>query len=307
VIAHELFHAWNARRLRPAELVPYDFLKPAPSRSLWITEGLTEYFAHRAMYLAGRWTRARYLERISEEATRAAIAQRRNTTVEEDAENAWQAPDDAAADPDAWYARGHLVAFALDARIRSESDGTRALDDVVRTLLSRAEKAGGVLALDPPGLERAVAEAAGEAVAQRLALWTRLPREVERMPEVLAGLGLKLSLEEGPPRAHIGLSVEPDAGTLRVAAVLPASPAAHAGLRAGDRIVLLDGQAPSRKAFEQLADRESGSRIKLEAIRATRRMQMTLLLETVRPPLVRLSELPASPKTSALRESWLRR
>src|SRR5206468_2719277 len=40
VVAHELFHAWNARRLRPAELVPYDLTRPTPSRALWITEGL---------------------------------------------------------------------------------------------------------------------------------------------------------------------------------------------------------------------------------------------------------------------------
>jgi len=58
VVAHELFHAWNARRLRPAELVPYDLTHAQPSRALWITEGLTEYFAHRAMLRAGRWSRA---------------------------------------------------------------------------------------------------------------------------------------------------------------------------------------------------------------------------------------------------------
>src|SRR5205807_3160584 len=49
VVAHELFHAWNAKRLRPAELVPYDLSRPQISRALWITEGVTEYFAHRAM------------------------------------------------------------------------------------------------------------------------------------------------------------------------------------------------------------------------------------------------------------------
>ena len=71
VVAHELFHAWNAKRLRPVELVPYDLSRPQPSRALWITEGLTEYFAHRAMLRAGRWSRADYLAHVGDEATRA--------------------------------------------------------------------------------------------------------------------------------------------------------------------------------------------------------------------------------------------
>ena len=71
MVAHELFHAWNAKRLRPAELVPYDLSRAQPSRSLWITEGLTEYFAHRAMLRAGRWSRADYFEHVGDEAERA--------------------------------------------------------------------------------------------------------------------------------------------------------------------------------------------------------------------------------------------
>jgi predicted metalloprotease with PDZ domain len=73
-----------------------------PARSLWITEGLAEYYAHRARRLSGRWSRARYLERVGDEAARAVQAARRGRTVEEDAELAWQAPDDAWPDPDAW-------------------------------------------------------------------------------------------------------------------------------------------------------------------------------------------------------------
>ncbi|HEX6839747.1 MAG TPA: hypothetical protein VF334_24390, partial [Polyangia bacterium] len=83
VVAHELFHAWNAKRLRPAELVPYDLSRAQISRSLWITEGLTEYFAHRAMLRAGRWNRAAYLSHVSDEAARADEAARLGLSVEQ--------------------------------------------------------------------------------------------------------------------------------------------------------------------------------------------------------------------------------
>ena len=59
VAAHELFHAWNARKLRPAVLVPYDLSREQRARSLWIVEGFAEYYAHRAMRLAGLWNRRR--------------------------------------------------------------------------------------------------------------------------------------------------------------------------------------------------------------------------------------------------------
>ena len=102
VVAHELFHAWNAKRLRPGGAGAVRPVAAQPARSLWITEGLTEYYAHRAMHLSGRWSRARYLERLGEESTArgergAARAQRRGGRA------SWRGtqPDEAAADPDA--------------------------------------------------------------------------------------------------------------------------------------------------------------------------------------------------------------
>ncbi|MDQ2950748.1 MAG: hypothetical protein M3R54_00630, partial [Chloroflexota bacterium] len=43
--AHEIFHAWNVKRLRPAELVPYDYDRPQPTPWLWVSEGITDYYA----------------------------------------------------------------------------------------------------------------------------------------------------------------------------------------------------------------------------------------------------------------------
>ncbi|HUS66248.1 MAG TPA: PDZ domain-containing protein [Kofleriaceae bacterium] len=307
VVAHELFHAWNARRLRPAELVPYDLSRPTPSRSLWITEGLTEYYAHRAMHLAGRWSRARYLERLGDESTRAVNAARRGLTLEDEAELAFQPSDEAAADPDAYYARGHLVALALDASIRAATDGKRTLDDAVKALLAEADRAGGIVAVDGAVLAKEIARLAGDATAERVAAWTRSADEPPRMAEALSGLGLKLAIEEGPARTVAGFAADSDGGSLRVAAVSPNGPAAHAGLRTGDRIVLIDGVAPSRKWAETLAGRSPGAAVALEAVRATRRLLLELRLEARRAVSCRVSETPAPPKVALRRDAWLAR
>jgi predicted metalloprotease with PDZ domain len=301
VCAHELFHAWNARRLRPAELVPYDLLHEQRARSLWITEGLTEYYAHRALRLAGLWTKARYLARLGEQATRAQESARRGLSIEEEAELTWHAPDEAAADPDAYYARGHLVALALDAAIRA--NGKHSLDDVLKSLLAQADANGGVLAVDGDKLAAEVTRFSTAAVGEKVAAWTRAPRE--QLDEALAQVGLKLSRDESPARTFAGFSAENDAGSLRVVSVGPSGPAAAAGLRAGDRILRIDGAPPTSDWAERLANKAAGAAVSMEAVRATRRILLELRLETAHLINVRVEETPATPRALALRQQLL--
>ena len=54
-VAHEFFHVWNVKRLRPAEFGPWDFTRPANTRGLWVAEGLTNYYGHLMMHRAGIW------------------------------------------------------------------------------------------------------------------------------------------------------------------------------------------------------------------------------------------------------------
>lgn len=307
VIAHELFHAWNARRLRPAEQVPCDFSRVTPARSLWITEGVTEYYAHRAMLVAGKWSRGRYLERLGEEAARALQAARRGPSLEEDAELAWHQADEAGGDPDAWYARGHLAALALDASIRAATEGRRSLDDVVRALLAAADRAGGVLPVDTDVLSRQVAALAGPIPAERVLGLSRSRDESALVRESLAGLGLGLLTEEAPARTIAGFAAEPDGHALRVSAVTPNGPAAHAGLRPGDRILTLDGAAPKRAWADALAAKSPGAAVTIEVLRAARRLVFEVHLEARRQMVCKMKEVPVSPKVAVLRDAWLAR
>ena len=304
VVAHELFHAWNAKRLRPAELVPYDLSREQPSRALWITEGLTEYFAHRAMLRAHRWTRAEYLRHVGDEAERAVTAARRGDSIEEAAELTWQPPDDSEADADAYYARGHLVALAVDAAMRVRTDGRHDLDEVLRGALAEAERAGGIAPIDSGRLARAV-DALAPGVGQELLAWARDGHETAAVVGALGSIGLQLDCRDAPARTVAGFAAEREPDDLRVVAVGAGGPAELGGLLGGDRILALDGAAPTLRWPETIAHKTPGAPLVLTVARGSRQLELRLTLAVEREVACKLSTAPATPAVTRLREALL--
>ena len=304
VVAHELFHAWNAKRLRPAELVPYDLLHAQTSRALWITEGLTEYFAHRAMLRAGRWNRAAYLSHVADEAARAVEAARGALSVELAAELTWQPPDDSDDDWDAYYARGHLIALAVDATMRVRSGGKHGLDEVLRAALADAERAGGIAPIDSARLARAV-DAIVPGAGATLRDCATGPNESSLVRAALAAIGLSLSCATG---AHVvaGFSAERDGDALRVVAVGDGGPADLAGLKPGDRILTLDGAPPAARWPDKIAHAgRGGDSLVLGVVRAQRALLLHVTLENEEDTTCKLTQAPATPSVTKLRDELL--
>lgn len=304
VVAHELFHAWNAKRLRPAELVPYDLLHRQTSRALWITEGLTEYYAHRAMLMSGRWTRTEWLAHTADEAEHAVESARLGRSLEEASELSWQPPDDADGDWDAYYARGHLVALALDASIRVATDGRRSLDDALRALLDGAERRGGVLPVDTATLAHAI-DGVAPGVGKKALAWARDGGETEALQQALAAIGLGLSVQLLPPRTFAGFAAEHDGPLLRVVAVGADAPAGLGGLHVGDRILAIDGAPPGPRWSEAILRKPAGAPLVLMVLRGQRRLELHLTLTSDVEVDCKLTQPPATPAVSRLREAFL--
>jgi predicted metalloprotease with PDZ domain len=284
IVAHELVHAWDARLIRPAEHVPYDFERAVPAPSLWIAEGLADLYAHRAMRATGLWSEAQLLEGLEVQATRAVLAARRGHSIEDEAAMAWQAPDEAAFDPESWYARGHLAALALDATIRARTAGRRSLDDAVRALLDEARRRGGALPVDRAALERAVAALDPEA-ARLIPSLVSEPSELAHVGAALQRAGLRLDVVEGAPQPSFGWQLAPAVGgrAAQVVEVQPAGPAALAGVRAGDRVSMAGGGD-----LHALASPSAGASLLVEIARATQRMVVSLAPSVERPVRARV-------------------
>ena len=141
-VAHEFFHVWNVKRLRPVGLGHWDFTRPANTRGLWVAEGFTNYYGHLMLRRAGLLDDTRFLQR--ESATINGIENAPGSHLMSAEESSLVAPfiDDA---PHAqhtnldntsvsYYPKGELIAMVLDLLIRGKTHGKASLDEVMRRM-----------------------------------------------------------------------------------------------------------------------------------------------------------------------------
>ena len=138
LFAHEIFHAWNVKRLRPADLVPYRYDRPQPTPWLWVSEGITDYYGDLALVRGGVVDRQ---GSTGSRRRRSTTSRRRLRSPLEDASlNAWIKVRDGT---DAlYYHKGSLAGFLLDIMIRDASDNRSSLDVVMRDLYRSTYKQG---------------------------------------------------------------------------------------------------------------------------------------------------------------------
>ena len=149
IAAHEYFHAWNVKRLRPAELGPFDYESENPTRSLWIAEGFTDYYGALTVHRATLTSRVEYLGTGTETAgsLTAMINTLQNTpgrlvqSVEQSSFDAWikyYRPDENSNNVAvSYYTKGAIVAWLLDAKIRRATNDAKSLDDLMRVAFQR--------------------------------------------------------------------------------------------------------------------------------------------------------------------------
>ena len=217
--AHEFFHVWNVKRLRPAELGPWDFTRPLATRSLWIAEGVTNYYGHLMQRRAGLWDDARLYRALADQigSIENSPAARRMSAEESSIvapliDGAPHAQRTNLGDTSvSYYDKGETLGLTLDLLIRARTEGRRSLDDVLRRMYEEFYLKGQAATYYLRGrgyagedFERAVAEVGGEGFAD---FFARHVRRAERPPyeDALARVGLRLARtpakdERGRPR-----------------------------------------------------------------------------------------------------------
>jgi predicted metalloprotease with PDZ domain len=138
--AHEFFHLWNVKRIRPSEMWPYDYHAEQYTPLLWWSEGVTDYYGDATNWRAGLWTDAQWLENVQS-----------NIEQVQGAPEPWSEEDGSAAtwinevfvnSSQLYYPKGSLTGLLLDISIRDATDNRHSLDEVTRNLYTRFYKQG---------------------------------------------------------------------------------------------------------------------------------------------------------------------
>jgi len=255
--AHEYFHLWNVKRIKPRALVPFDYARENFTSLLWAMEGFTSYYDTLLTRRAGLIDANRYLERQGESlSTLAQTPGRLVQSLDEASLCAWikyYRPDENSANSAvSYYLKGELVAMLLDLELRARTGDAKSLDDLMRLLWSRYGNEQGV---PEDGIEAAASEIAGSSMAAFFAQSVHAPGELDLGPLAHVGLEVRRRVRESTsdkggvpgkdkdaqPKGWLGAVTRSHDGRCIVAYALAGSPAYRDGLFADDEVVAVDG------------------------------------------------------------------
>jgi predicted metalloprotease with PDZ domain len=242
LVAHEHFHVWNIKRLRPIELGPFDYEHENYTKALWIAEGFTDYYAGLLVKRPGLSTRDEFFEELSShiEAVQSTPG-RLVTSADMSSFDTWikqYRPDENTANTTInYYPKGAVIAFLLDARIRKATAGAKSLDDAMRLAY---ERYSGPKGYTMEQFYQAMSDAAGVNLRGWFANTAESTEELD-YTEALDWFGLRFrQVDAHNQRAWLGASTRNDAGRLVVSQVRRETPVHAAGLNVDDEILAID-------------------------------------------------------------------
>jgi predicted metalloprotease with PDZ domain len=240
LVAHEHFHAWNGKRMRPRSLWQCDYERENHTELLWFVEGATAYYDDLLCLRAGVIDTPRYLEILGNHVTAMhATPGRLLHPLAAASFDAWikaYRPDENSRNStQSYYTNGALAMLCLDLRIRAATNGARSLDDAIADLYQQTFLQG--RGYDFADVVEALSRAAGRDLGDAMRELVEAPFDPD-FDEPLAAVGL--SLMPAPARGpYFGLRF--GGRGLTVSSVLRDSPAMHAGLSPGDELIAVDG------------------------------------------------------------------
>lgn len=282
LVAHEYFHLWNVKRIRPDTLGPFDYEKENYTKLLWVAEGTTAYYEGILLRRAGLITDREILD------TKASMIEqlqarpgRFETSLEEASLDAWikyyRQDENAVNNQVSYYDKGEIVNMMLDIRIRTASKGSKSLDDVLRYLYDEFSKKG--RNYTPEDFQKATELAAGTSLEDFFAKYVRGEAEID-YDGILKGVGLQLAVDDSAKdRAYIGADLTEDSTGLKIRSIPADTPAYIQGLNSGDQIVAIDGYRASN-AFLQtyIGERKPNDTIRLTLFRFDKLRDVTFRL-----------------------------
>lgn len=311
LFAHEHFHAWNVKRIRPEVLGPFDYHREAYTRALWLMEGTTCYYETLLMQRSGLMSPQRMLELLGERIGEVSQTPGRKVrSLEEASFDAWikhYRPDASSSNTTiSYYLKGEIISWVLDLEIRRRSQGQKSLDDVMLHLWRSygAPDQG----FSEAELESIFAQVTGLDLSDLFARYIRGTADPD-YAELLGAFGLKLQpRDHDPEQPYLGLTSRYVGDRIVVDSVKVGSPAQLAGLYAGDELVAMDHQRLDRGTSKALMEgMRPGVEVDLHLFRLGELLQRRVRFGSAPVEKYKLVvDQDAPEQAQALRRAWLK-
>ncbi len=278
--SHEFFHAWNVKRLRPAELTPGEYETEPYTASLGIAEGFTSYYGPLMVRRAGISTGEEFLASLSRairelQTTPGRLEQSLSLSSFDTWIKFYRPDENSANTAISYYTKGEVAGFLLDARIRRATGGAKRLDDAMRLALARNPAATGYT---PAAFRAAASEVAGTDLSAWFAKVFDSTAELDYR-EALDWFGLRFAEEPPGKQAWLGAETKIEDGKLLVTRIPRGTPAYEAGLDTGDAILAFaDFVVRPAEWDRQLANYQPGDKLPLLLARRGRLTRVTVTL-----------------------------
>lgn len=305
-VAHEFFHLWNAKRIRPAVLGPFDYTREVHTRLLWVSEGITSYYGDLLLERAGIDLPTEYFGRMGGVIDQLEHAPgRRVMSAEEASWNTWLRSDNAESNTISYYTKGELIGLLLDVEIRARTKNQKSLDDVMRYLMENYANKG--IGFPEDGFLKAVETVAGSDFHEFYEAAARSHQELD-YNRYLKQAGLSVEVQLQPAGIYLGIEFEPGDGNLpRLKRVVANSPAERAKLDAGDLLVAMNEERLTFENFRsRLHSHTIGETIRLTVLRGQRLLNVTIVPVEFQEERWQLNESARpTPEQLQLKNVWL--
>ncbi|MBC6452412.1 MAG: M61 family metallopeptidase [Hormoscilla sp. SP5CHS1] len=285
LVAHEFFHLWNVKRLRPQGLEVFDYDRENYTPCLWFCEGTTSYYDLVMPMRAGIYDVRTFLQELGKEINRLQTSPGR--LVQPASESSWDAwiklyrrHANSENSQISYYLKGELVSLLLDLLIRarhnvprqSRGNEGRSLDDVMQKMWQEFGKRE--IGFTEAQLQQEIESVAGVELGD---FWGRYIDGTEELPfdQYLSPFGLRLKRDcvdkVGESFPYLGVRAKAENGRELIKFVASGSPAQQAGIDHGDELLAIDGiRVKAEELNERLKDYSPGDTIKLSVFHEDR-------------------------------------
>lgn len=307
LVAHEYFHLWNVKRMRPIALGPFDYNNENYTTNLWISEGFTTYYSTKSMLKAGFSTQQNFLNTVG-----ASIAGIENTigakqqSASSSSFDTWiiqyRPNENSTNNSVSYYSKGDVIGILMDLEIINATKGQKSLDDVMRAMYAKnmRENKG----FTDAEFKKMVEDVSGKNFTE---FWKKYVDGTDPIEyaKYLGYAGLKVE-NTGEMSTWLGATAKDNCGAVVISIVARGSAAWDGGLNVNDEVLSVDGNKPELNLESMMlkANKKPGDLVKFKVLRAGLEKEITLKLTQNRP--LKLS-ITIDPNASAAQKAVLKK